>query len=268
MNCPHCKSTKIRSCKVKTVLGYDQYRCRDCSKQYNTRTNTFFNYIQYPTEVVMLAVHYYYSLRNSLDDVVELMAMRGFNLSHQTVHNWTQTFGVELGIKLRDRRYGHAGKKWHTDATDIRVEGRWCYLYRAIDKAGNLVDVYLSDVRDQAAAEAFFKQAEKTTGITPEQITTDKEPELYPAIANIFGPGVKHRDNKYMNNRIESDHRAVKSRLSITKGLKNIFCALKFCTVFEEVRNFFQMKNKTRSERRRLLETRLHDFRTIFILAT
>ena len=35
------------------------------------------------------------------------------------------------------------------DPTYIRVEGRWCYLYRAIDKDGNLVDIYLSDVRDQ-----------------------------------------------------------------------------------------------------------------------
>ena len=42
------------------------------------------------------------------------------------------------------------------DATCIRVEGRWCYLYRAIDKEGNLVDVYLSDVLDQKAAESFF----------------------------------------------------------------------------------------------------------------
>ena len=51
------------------------------------------------------------------------------------------------------------------------------------------MDVYLSDVRDQAAAEAFFRQAQNTTGITPEQITTDKEPALYPAIKNVFGVG-------------------------------------------------------------------------------
>jgi len=135
----------------------------------------------------MLAVHYYYRFRNSLDDVVTLMAMRGFYVSHQTVHNWTQTFVVELGLKLRERRYGQAGKKWHADATYIRVEGRWCYFYRAIDKEGHLVDVYLSDVRDQAAAEAFFEQAQNTTGVTPVQITTGKEVALYPAIENAFG---------------------------------------------------------------------------------
>jgi transposase-like protein len=97
----------------------------------------------------MLAVHYYYRFKVSLDDVVELMAMRGFHLSHQTVQNWVHRFGPELGMKLRKRRYKQAGDKWHVDATYLRVEGRWVYFYRAIDKEGNLIDVYLSDVRDQ-----------------------------------------------------------------------------------------------------------------------
>lgn len=115
------------------------------------------------------------------------MRMSGLHLSHQTIRNWIQTFGVELGLKLRERRKGQAGKKWHADAAYILVEGRWCYFYRAIDKESNLVDVYLSDVRDQAAAEAFFGQAQATTDVTPTQITMDKEAALYPAIENVFG---------------------------------------------------------------------------------
>ena len=82
----------------------------------------------------MLAVHYCFRFKASFDDVVELMVMRGFSLSHQTVHNWVISFGVELGLKLRARRAGVAGKKWHVDATYIKVDGQWHYLYRAIDK--------------------------------------------------------------------------------------------------------------------------------------
>jgi len=78
-------------------LSYKQYRCSSCNKQFNERTGTALNFIEYPTEVVMLVVHHYYRFKHSLDDVVELMAIRGIQLSHQTVHNWTQTFGVELG---------------------------------------------------------------------------------------------------------------------------------------------------------------------------
>jgi len=103
-------------------------------------------------------------------------------------------------MKLRAGRYKQNTDKWHVDATYLRVEGRWCYFYRAIDKEGDLVDVYLSDRRDQATAEEFFKQTAKTSGIYPEQITTDKEAALYPAIDSVFGDYTTHRDYKYMNN--------------------------------------------------------------------
>src|SRR5258708_1041986 len=67
MDWPDLESKNKRLWKEKTALGYLQFRCRVCDKQFNKRTGTFFNYIQYPTEVVILAVHYYYRFRNSLD---------------------------------------------------------------------------------------------------------------------------------------------------------------------------------------------------------
>ena len=54
-----------------------------------------------------------------------------------------------------------------------KVQGRWCYLYRAIDTSGALVDVRLSETRDMAAAKAFFQSAKTVTGITPARVTTD-----------------------------------------------------------------------------------------------
>jgi len=265
MYCPHCDSSNPYICTTKTQLAYQQYRCRACGQQYNERTGTLFNYIEYPNEVVMMAVHYYYRFKVSLDDVVELMALRGFHISHQTIHNWVQRFGEELGLKLRARRKGTAGQKWHVDATYLKIEGHWCYFYRAIDKEGNLVDVYLSDVRDQDAAEKFFKQAQDTTGIMPIQITTDKEKALYPAIRNTFGDKTKHRDSKYKNNCIEQDHRGIKSRYKVMKGFKNIFCALIFCTAFEEIRHLFRRANKTRAEKRRIITSKFQEFNNLLM---
>lgn len=268
MNCLYCQSKNTRQIIKKTYLGYKQYRCSSCDKQYNERTGTKLNFIEYPTEVVMIAVNYYYRFKVSLDDVVQLMAMRGFHLCHQTIHNWVQTFGVDLGLKLRARRKGKNGKKWNADATYIKIEGHWRYFYRAIDKEGDLVDIYLSDVRNQAAAESFFRQAQNTTEITPEQITTDKEPALYPAIKNVFGKDTKHRDSKYMNNVIEQNHRGIKSRCKVMKGFKNIFCALTFCTAFEEIQQFFRMKNKSRAERRRMIAPKIKGFNELFTATT
>jgi transposase-like protein len=102
MNCPYCKLNIHYELRRTTALGYKQHYCRHCDKQYNARTGTVFNFIQYRTEVVMLAVHYYYRFKNSLDGVVELMAIRGIHLSHQTVHNWVQndvgSFSLEFKI--------------------------------------------------------------------------------------------------------------------------------------------------------------------------
>jgi DDE domain len=45
------------------------------------------------------------------------------------------------------------------DETYLKVRGRWAYLYRAIDRHGHLVDTMLSEHRDMAAAQAFFRSA-------------------------------------------------------------------------------------------------------------
>lgn len=110
-------------------------------------------------------------------------------------------------------------------------------------------------------------QAAKTSGVIPTQITTDKEPALYAAIDNVFDGQVKHRDSKYKNNCLEQDHRGPKSRLSVMKGFKNIFCALRFCTVFDEVRQLFKMKDKTRAERRSLFLPKFQEFNNLALNA-
>jgi putative transposase len=257
MKCPYCTSKNIGRCQQRTNLGYVKYRCRDCSRQFNTRTGSVYNFLAHRTEVVVLAVRYYYEFKTSLEDVVKLMMMRGIELSHQTIHNWVQSVGVDMALKFRVRRKGKAGKKWHADATYIRVEGRWCYLYRAIDKDGNLIDVYLSDTRDDAAAKTFFKQCFDTTGVRPKQITTDKEAALANGIEDVFKNDVKHLTSKYMNNCIEQDHRGIKSRLKNMRGFKNIFSALVFCTVFEEIRQHFSMQGRTRAQRRGLFASKI-----------
>ena len=188
------------------------------------------------------------------------MALRNIYLSHQTVHNWVQTFGVELGINLRLARQGKTGKKWHIDSTEIKIEGRTCYFYRCIDKSGNLIDVYLSDTKNQDAEETFFDQCRDQAGFDPDMITTDKETAFYPAMNEVFSERTEHRDVKYKNNRIESDHRGVKLRYRAMKGLKDEFSALRFLGAFEEVRQLFNMRRISRSERRNIIPSKMRQY--------
>jgi putative transposase len=78
MDCPHCSSQNIRQLDKKTHLGYQKFYCRSGCKQLNERTGTKLNFLEYMTEIVMLVVYYYYRFKVSLDDVVELMSLRGF----------------------------------------------------------------------------------------------------------------------------------------------------------------------------------------------
>ena len=60
------------------------------------------------------------------------------------MRDWEERFAAIFAAQLRAKRKGKVGKTWFVDETYIRVRGRWCYLYRATDEDGNLVDVRLS----------------------------------------------------------------------------------------------------------------------------
>jgi transposase-like protein len=61
----------------------------------------------------------------------------------------------------------------------VKVHGVWCYLYRAIDAEGNLVDSLLSERRDLGAAKRFFARSVEVVGHIPEKVTTDGH-DAYP----------------------------------------------------------------------------------------
>ena len=100
--------------------------------------------------------------RLTLRDLAEMFLLRGIVFSHEAVRDWEAKLAPVLASELRQRRRGKhsAGcRSWHVDETYLKVRGRWCYLYRAIDRNGALVDIMLSEHRDMTAAKAFFCSA-------------------------------------------------------------------------------------------------------------
>jgi putative transposase len=125
-----------------------------------------------------------------------MFLQRGITFTHEAVREWEAKLAPLLGEALRKRRHSAVGQSWYVDETYVRVQGQWQYLYRAIDRDGHLVDVRLSDTRDLAAADAFFRSAWAVTGVRPDRITTDGH-DAYPrAIRNVFGDQVIHRTNR------------------------------------------------------------------------
>jgi len=111
-----------------------------------------------------------------------------------------------------NERRGKLGKSWYVDETYIKVKGKWCYLYRVIDRDGNLIDCRMSKQRDMDAAKAVFQNALEVSNEAPDRVTTDKEASYPRAIREELGEEVLHRTNKYLNNLIEQDHRGIKQR--------------------------------------------------------
>jgi transposase-like protein len=131
---------------------------------------------------------------------------------------------------LRARRRGKAGRRWHADETYVKIQGVWCSLYRAIDADGNLVDSLLSEHRDMDAAKRSFRQAVKVVGHIPEKVTTDGH-DAYPrAIRETLGEDVVHRCSRYLNNKIEQDHRGIKGRCHPMRGFGDFDSAVRFCS--------------------------------------
>jgi len=73
MSCPHCLSTSTLKRKHRTSLGYRTFYCGDCGRRFNERTGSLFNDLQFPTDVVLLAVFWRLRYKLSFRDVAELL---------------------------------------------------------------------------------------------------------------------------------------------------------------------------------------------------
>ena len=124
------------------------------------------------------------------------------------------------------------------------MQGRWCYLYRALDREGNLLDAMMSETRDLEAAKQFFARTLTIVGKPPQRVTTDGHAAYPHAIRETLGRKVLHRCNPYLNSRLEQDHRGIKQRYYPMLGFGKVASAARFCQAFEEVRQWFRCRHR------------------------
>jgi putative transposase len=267
MRCLDCGSEAVTERPERTAQGDRRFRCRHCGKQFNERSDTLLNRTQYPSDVIALVVLWRLRYKLSLRDLPEMFAVRGIVFSYEAVREWEAKLTPALAEDLRRRRRGTVGRSWSVDETYLKVHGRWCYLYRAIDRDGNLIDVLFSEHRDMAAAQAFFRSAKAVTGMTPDRVTTDGHDSYPRAIRTELGKAVRHRTSAYLNNRLEQDHRGIKGRYRPMRGFKCPRSAARFCLAYDELRNFLRLRSRHHqhvpADRQRLLHLR----RTATVLA-
>ncbi|MDM5185955.1 IS6 family transposase [Bacillus sp. DX4.1] len=185
-----------------------------------------FKWKHYQPEIILLTVRWYLRYNLSFRDLVEMMEERGLSISHTTIMRWVHQYGPELDKRIR-RHLKQTNDSWRVDETYIKVKGQWMYLYRAVDSKGNTIDFYLSKTRDQKAAKHFSKKALRSFHVAhPRVITVDKNPAYLIAIEQLkkeksIPDGMQLRQQKYLNNMVEQDHRFIKKRIRSMLGFKS-----------------------------------------------
>lgn len=190
--------------------------------------------LHYPLEVMLMCVRWYAAYPLSLRNLEEMMAERGVEVDHATVHRWALKLLPVLAAAFR-RRKRPVDPSWRVDETYVKVGGQWKYLYRAVDRLGYTVDFLLTAKRDLAAARRFFERAMDRHGV-PDKITIDKSGANTAAVNSLIddsGVDIELRQSKYLNNLIEQDHRAIKRRVRPMMGFKDFHCAAKLIAGIE-----------------------------------
>lgn len=247
MDCIFCGSTAATERPETTARGYRRFRCRNCGRQFNERSGGVLNRTCLPSDIIAFVVFCRLRYRLTLRDLSEILLLRGIEVSHETVRDWETKLLPVMGEALRKRRHGRrrgSGASWYVDETYLKVRGRWCYLYRAVDRDGNLIDAMLSQHRDMKAAKAFFRSAKATMGFRPDRVTTDGHGSYPRAIRGVLGRKVRHRTSAYLNNRLEQDHRGSKGRIRCMRGFKSHDAADRFCREHGELRNLLRPRRR------------------------
>ena len=155
-----------------------------------------FTGFRFPPEVILLAVRWYLRFGLSCRDLEELLAERGIEVDHVTLHRWVQRFTPLLIDAASPGRHA-VGSKRFVDQTYVKVVGVWRYVYRAVDGYGQVIDASVSGRRGIAAARTFFSTA-IAAHREPEEVVTDRAA----ASANVFEellPQALHNTANYAN---------------------------------------------------------------------
>ena len=175
---------------------------------------------------MLTCVRWYVAYLLSLRHIEEMMQERSVFVDHTTVYRWAIKMLPVLAAVFR-RRKRPVGLSWRMDETYIKVAGQCKYLYRAVGRAGDTVDFLLTAKRDLAAVRRFLERGTNLHDV-PEKITIDKSGTNTEAIKSVKADAcvnILMRQNKYLNNIVEQDHRVVKRVTQPMLGLKFFWSA-------------------------------------------
>ena len=196
---------------------------------------------RFSPDVIRYAVWLYYRFTMSLRDVEDLLAERGIDVSYETVRCWANKFGPAIAANIRKAR-GRADSVWHLDEMVVRINGKRMYMWRAVDKEGEVLDILVQKRRNKAAALKLLRKLFKNQGEPPEQIVTDGLAS-YKAAMKVLGCRGKHYPGRLRdNNRVENSHLPVRRRERKMQRFKSQGQAQRFVSTHSAIYNTFAIQ--------------------------
>jgi putative transposase len=164
--------------------------------------------------MIRLAMIMYLKYPLSLRKVEDLLAERGIDISHETVRFWWNRFGPMFATEVRKKRVAHMRRypqwRWHLDEVFVKVNGKLCHLWRAVDQEGEVLEAVVTAKRDKAAALKLLKRIMKRYGRSW-KIVTDGLCS-YPAAMDEIGNADRLEVGRRLNNRAENSHQPFRRR--------------------------------------------------------
>lgn len=192
---------------------------------------------RFPSEIISYCVWLYYTFPLSFRDIEKMMLYRSICVTYEAIRKWCLKFAQAYANQLRRRRPKPADK-WHLDEVEVKINGKKYYLWRAVDKQGQVLDILMQTRRNQRAANKFFRKLLKSKAAPPRVVVTDKL-RSYGAAMNKILKGVDHRQHKGLNNRAENSHRPTRVRERRMGRFKSPGQGQRFLSAFEPITEHF-----------------------------
>jgi len=217
-----------------------------------------FKWRHYEPEIILLCVRWYLSYPLSYRQVAEMVNERGLDVHHATVFRWVQRYGPEIEKRCRPHLRS-TNDSWRVDETYIKIKRKDRYLYRAVDSTGQTLDFLLTAKRDAQAAKRFSRKALMAVhNQEPRVINVDKNAAYPKAIDELkekkkLSKRVELQQNKYLNNRVEQDHRFIKRLVKPGMGFGSFNTARRTIKGYE-IMNMLRKGQVKKAERGAVLE--------------
>ena len=146
-----------------------------------------------------------------------------------------------FAAEIRKNRVAHLRRfpqwRWHLDEVFVKINGKLCYLWRAVDHEGEVLEAVVTSKRDKAAALKLLKRIMKKYG-RPRKIVTDGL-RAYSAAMKEVGYADRQEVGRGLNNRAENSHQPFRRRERAMQRFRSMKTLQKFSSVHAQVHNHF-----------------------------